>query len=593
MIDRKTIFEWLRSSQWTVFAAMVVALVLKSMFWHAQLFMDWDIRLHYMIYTAAWIALPVLVCKKRPWWTIAIFVIISAWMFSCFVYYKVWGMMVTMDEVRNLGNLKGFESSIFADWKWNMLLWLALPDALYIALLCWMRPAKKRCWKEMLAIVAAIVLLIPVRQLEYYRPQHQFLKGYNPYGSGWKHFWFNNEPLFNPAYQPWMESNISFANQASTKWESRYVHKYGIVDYGLAMLAFDYYYQEQERTSRGEPVTLTAEDEQIISELYDPKNGEFIPERSLILILVESLEPWALDAKGKDGSWVMPNLREFIDNNNTFVATNMQAMIVQGCSSDGQLMSITGLAPINKGITVTLYGEQRFPNYAHYYPSSRTVNPSPGSWRQPVVNPNYGIKILEESDTVFNDEGVFRRMQSIKMDTVSFVFLITESSHVPFNVADMVKYDIDPAMPEKVAKYLKCMHYMDEQFGTLLKRFKESEELRNCDIVITGDHSIMSEADIRETKTYTEKCGKTIANLEFGQIPLILYSPTLRESKVYEQQCLQVDIYPTILGLIGCENPQWKGVGMNLLDSVPRRVTIEQAYKLSDKLIRSNYFSTH
>jgi hypothetical protein len=56
-----------------------------------------------------------------------------------------------------------------------------------------------------------------------------------------------------------------------------------------------------------------------------------------------------------------------------------------------------------------------------------------------------------------------------------------------------------------------------------------------------------------------------------------------------------MDIYPTIMHLIGCENYYWKGLGINVMDSTARRnrpITEEDAYELSDKLIRSNYFAT-
>ena len=55
-----------------------------------------------------------------------------------------------------------------------------------------------------------------------------------------------------------------------------------------------------------------------------------------------------------------------------------------------------------------------------------------------------------------------------------------------------------------------------------------------------------------------------------------------------------MDAYPTILHLIGCENYYWKGLGVNLLDSVGRSnrpITEQDAYILSDKLIRANYFN--
>ena len=77
--------------------------------------------------------------------------------------------------------------------------------------------------------------------------------------------------------------------------------------------------------------------------------------------------------------------------------------------------------------------------------------------------------------------------------------------------------------------------------------------------------------------------------------PLIIYSPQIKENVQVTDTCYQMDIYPTILHLIGCKDYYWKGFGVNLMDSVARHnrpITEQEAYELSDKLIRSNYFAT-
>ena len=54
-----------------------------------------------------------------------------------------------------------------------------------------------------------------------------------------------------------------------------------------------------------------------------------------------------------------------------------------------------------------------------------------------------------------------------------------------------------------------------------------------------------------------------------------------------------MDIYPAINDLVDCENYYWKGFGVSLLDSTAsknRYITPEEAYTISDKLIRLNYF---
>ena len=78
--------------------------------------------------------------------------------------------------------------------------------------------------------------------------------------------------------------------------------------------------------------------------------------------------------------------------------------------------------------------------------------------------------------------------------------------------------------------------------------------------------------------------------------PLIVYSSDSHKNRVVEDTCYQMDIFPTILHLIGCENYYWHGFGVNLLDSAARNnrtISEEEAYRLSDLIIRSDYFRNY
>ena len=77
--------------------------------------------------------------------------------------------------------------------------------------------------------------------------------------------------------------------------------------------------------------------------------------------------------------------------------------------------------------------------------------------------------------------------------------------------------------------------------------------------------------------------------------PLIIYSPQIKGNIQVDELCYQMDVFLTILHLIGCEDYYWKGFGVNLLDSVARNnrpITEQEAFVLSDKVIRANYFSS-
>ena len=108
-----------------------------------------------------------------------------------------------------------------------------------------------------------------------------------------------------------------------------------------------------------------------------------------------------------------------------------------------------------------------------------------------------------------------------------------------------------------------------------------------------GDHIIF---DPNMRSTFATYCAEN--NLDYdvnnAHTAIITYSPNIDEKHIIKDKAYQMDAYPTILHLIGCENYYWKGLGVNLLDSVGRSnrpITEQDAYILSDKLIRANYFN--
>ena len=74
---------------------------------------------------------------------------------------------------------------------------------------------------------------------------------------------------------------------------------------------------------------------------------------------------------------------------------------------------------------------------------------------------------------------------------------------------------------------------------------------------------------------------------------MIIHGPTIDGNTCVQGVAYQMDIYPTVLAAIGCEDFFWKGFGVNLMDSASRSnrpISDVDAFDLSDKVIRSNRF---
>lgn len=578
---------WLR---WGFFALLAFCLTAKCTIWHMQFFAEKQIPFLAIVCSSLLLASGVLLCKRRPWWFLLLLVAANTWLFANYAYERAWGQMLSMDMIRMAGNLRGFEDSVLAYFHTDMLYWMLAPDVLCVIALCFWRRVQARSWCGFSVIVGVYLLLIPIQQIGYYNQVYDKRVGYNN-NTGLAAWWYVHEPLFNLFAMPQDVARTAFMTQDTQNWERSYVHSNGIVRFGPALCAFDYSYRRWKRTLTEVSLELTPEEQEKMAFLTAPE-PDFHPQRSFVFILVESLESWAVDYPLNEG-YIMPHLHRFIHSHATYYSPHMNNQLGYGGSSDGQLMALTGLLPVLQGVSVALYGDQPFPNYCHFYPYSITLNPSPGTWKQDVVNPNYGIKVLEESDSIRDDAGIFRRLNTIDLSEPTFVLAITVSSHVPFSKGDEIDLLLDEDMPGNMQKYLKCLHYMDEQLGTFLSRVDTDPVLCRSDIVITGDHTIFYPQDWAQMQQYAENKGISCLGTGVNTTPFILYSPTFNKAVYDERDIYQMDIYPTILHMIGCFEPAWKGLGLDLLGDGSRLFGTDNARALSDKLIRSRYFSQH
>ena len=56
-------------------------------------------------------------------------------------------------------------------------------------------------------------------------------------------------------------------------------------------------------------------------------------------------------------------------------------------------------------------------------------------------------------------------------------------------------------------------------------------------------------------------------------------------------ECCQMDIYPTVMGILGNPDPVWNGFGINLADEgAVRKVSEDRAMRLGNKSVRNNFF---
>jgi phosphoglycerol transferase MdoB-like AlkP superfamily enzyme len=214
------------------------------------------------------------------------------------------------------------------------------------------------------------------------------------------------------------------------------------------------------------------------------------------------------------------------------------------------------------------------------------------------MSKRYGYKQLLEpaSNEEWQDTDVLNASsEAIDNATSKFCVMgITVSMHSPFTRVSN-PLDLSSHTPDLLQKYMECVNYTDKCIEHFVSCQLNDSVRKNTTIVITSDHTIFKPAMLPDFMDYAIEQDLSIASGE-NYCPLIIYSPQIEGNVQINELCYQMDIFPTILHLIGCEDYYWKGFGVNLLDSVARNnrpITEQEAYILSDKIIRANWFESY
>jgi phosphoglycerol transferase MdoB-like AlkP superfamily enzyme len=148
-----------------------------------------------------------------------------------------------------------------------------------------------------------------------------------------------------------------------------------------------------------------------------------------------------------------------------------------------------------------------------------------------------------------------------------FANIMTISAHYPF------RYDWPIPVPNENAyldrgdgsiyrNYENAIHYSDYALGQFLQAFEESGLSSNTILVVTGDHGVWVFDDDEKHSVKKEE--------EFFKVPMLIYHPDVRGKHLISQISSQVDVMPTVLGLIGEELPLGSHIGKDALSYVEK-----------------------
>lgn len=567
--------------------------ILLSSLWKAPtaFFAFWGGKLVPILFLSAFVFI-----TKRQYWTIVVNVLLDIWCIANLFYFKANGFVLTFDMIFMADNMAGFWSSLNTYMGWDIALFFIITP--FYILICWafkifLTPQRNTMIGVLMIIFAIVWASINVFMYQKAENEAWRKNKYNAVAA-----WMANATPIQYAYcfpfglfyrdiieTPWLDKG--------DWWVKGYINNNSIISYFPAMLLYEIHNMEKNNT-----IKISEEVEADIKNYIKSTNQDKtkqLEESNIIYILVESLESWALDSI--ENKMMMPKLHRFAQSNQVLYADRIVPQVRHGNSADGQMIGVTGLLPITSGATCKLYGNNVYPNFAHMYSNSAIINPSKGAWEQTKMTKSYEFHQLIEPEIgeAWQDLDVINNVLDYSFECgSSFCVLgITITSHVPF------MYGVEHTMhkvnniPQIMNAYLNCLHYTDSCIGVLLDSVLNSPLADNTMIVITGDHTIFR--DEIGFSDMTEYAQENDIDFRAGHTftPLIIYSPNIEGNIQIMDTCYQMDIFPTILHLIGAEDYYWQGLGVNLLDSVARnnrQLTETEAYRLSDLIIRSDYF---
>ena len=293
--------------------------------------------------------------------------------------------------------------------------------------------------------------------------------------------------------------------------------------------------------------------------------------RNLVLIIVESLHTWPIGMQ-VDGREVTPVMNSLVAGDSVVYAPHVLFQTSHGHSSDAHFIYNTGLLPLRDGVVAVHHGDGPYPTLAAALPGydCREIICTPGvNWNQNVTARTYGF------DTLYTREhlaAALKRQGNIDdaalMDYAGgllpslhqpfFLEMVTMTMHAPYTDGKLPPSWITASdtLNAEARGYLNCVHLTDSCIGVFINDLQRHGLAGNTVLAIVSDHTQLYRNRVMGISDYD-------AVPDDWGIPLIIAGcdTTLR----YDAVIGQVDVYPTLLDVMGANAYPWKGLGHSIL----------------------------
>ncbi len=490
---------------------------------------------------------PCWVIKHRRTYTFIILWLVAVWSFAQLLYYPTYRDVMPFSSFLLVKNVSGtlIKSTLGAVTKKSLIV-LLMPLLLH-AYHWWLKrhsaatqPAKRHWWLFAASIGAFVVLRLLITTSIYLTNRQNYS---------------NLHDAFATRYTKFGGRHLN------------YIMHNGVMSYAIFSLinSIDTGVSDHERQLAEDFIKNNC------PAYADNSYKTSIERPNLIFIMVESLNAWAVNLD-IDGHPVTPTLNALAADSANIVCLNVISQAKNGRSSDGKFMYQTGLLPMLDRSVAMEYSDRTLPSLVKAlkrrgYKAVEICGDEPSLWNVENMSVAYGFDTLYHQPELKAElEAADYKIDKVVMEYAakylpgigkSFIAqLFTGVMHSPYDG------DFEPATwisaskqyTPAVRNYLEKTHYFDQQLGIFLERLKQAGLYGNSVIVIASDHSepVDDAPNGRPSlSTNGNECVFIVINSSHG--------------KQINGPIGQIDIYPTLLDVMGLNDYPWKGLGHSLL----------------------------
>lgn len=295
--------------------------------------------------------------------------------------------------------------------------------------------------------------------------------------------------------------------------------------------------------------------------------------KNVILINAESIQDFVI-GREVNGEEITPFLNKLVEDEDTYYFDNFYEQTGQGNTSDSEFLVENSLYPLSRGAVFFTHGGNKYHalpemlNEEGYYSAVLHANNKSfwnrdGMYRSLSVDHFYdeeAYEVTEENSVGWGlkDKPFFE--QSVKylqsMEEPFYAKFITLTNHFPFEL-DEEDTSIEPydSNSNTLNNYFPGVRYADEAMEEFFEQLKQSGVYEDSIIIIMGDHIGISANHNQAMAMYLDKEEITpYDQVQLLKVPLFIHIPGHGEGETISHVAGQIDMKPTILGLLGIEH---------------------------------------